>query len=331
MSTSLPSAPRHGVVEGAPQIGRYAGSPASLSWQGLRPPWRHGPVWTRLHHKRWHYVGIGSPELFIGLAIVDLGWTATAFAYLFDRAQGRLLADWSQDALPGLQVQVADAPLHGARARFRGLGSRLLLEENQGQLQLAVDVRGLKVQATLDLPTAPPLLAIGPIEGGSVHGTVKSTAMRMKGWAEAGGRRFALDQALGALDASNGLLARNTAWRWASAHGAEIGLNLQQGYFGGQENALWLDGDLIPLGAAHFEFDASAPLQPWHVHTDDGLLDLHFTPEGLRAEDRNLLVAASHYVQPIGRFNGWVRAAPGAPQRTVTDLLGVTEDHRSRW
>ena len=94
---------------------------------------------------------------------------------------------------------------------------------------------------------------------------------------------------------------------------------------------LWLDGELIPLGAAQFAFDAAAPLKPWRVQTDDGLLDLVFTPEGLRAEDRNLGFAASHYVQPIGRFNGFVRAAPGAAPREVRELLGVTEDHRSRW
>ena len=69
----------------------------------------------RLHHKRWHYIGLGNQQLFIGLAIVDLGWTGTAFAYLFDRRQRRLLADWSQDGLPGLQVQVGDAPLRGAK------------------------------------------------------------------------------------------------------------------------------------------------------------------------------------------------------------------------
>ncbi len=330
---ALPTPPRELVAQGAPVFGRFAGSPARLDWRGLQPPWRRGPLWMRLHHKRWHYVGIGSEQLFIGVAIVDVGWTGTAFAYLFDRRQGRLLADWSRDGLPGLQVRVGDAPLGGARARFRGLGSRLELRERDGGLRLEVAVRGLRLQAKLAaqaLP-APPLLAVGPIEGGIAHATLKTPAMAVAGWAEAGGQRFALDGALAALDASNGYLARHTAWRWASAHGAGIGFNLQQGYFGGRENALWLDGRLIPLGAARFDFDASAPLQPWRVQTEDGLLDLHFTPEGARAEDRDLGFAASHYVQPIGRFDGWVRATAGAEPREVRDLLGVTEDHRSRW
>lgn len=62
-----------------------------------------------------------------------------------------------------------------------------------------------------------------------------------------------------------------------------------------------------------------------------GLLDLQFEPEGMRREDKNLLVAVSRYVQPIGSFTGWVKAAPHAPPREIRRLGGVTEDHFSRW
>lgn len=324
----LPPPPAGLVIEGAPAHGRYAGMLARFDWSGLRSPHRRGSIWTRLHHKRWHYIGIGSPELFIGLAIVDVGWTATAFAYLFDRGQRRLLADWHQDGLPGLQVKVGDAPLTGALANF---GRRVRLQERDGHLHVEVDTRALRLQAELSMPDAPPLVAIGPIEGGVAHATLKTTAMAVQGSAEAGGQRFSLDGAVAALDASNGLLARNTAWRWASAHAPDLGFNLQQGYFGGQENVLWLDGRPIPLAGAQFEFNAAAPLEPWQIRTEDGLLDLRFTPEGARAEDRDLWIAASHYVQPIGRFDGFVRASAEAPQREVRGLVGVTEDHRSRW
>ena len=145
------------------------------------------------------------------------------------------------------------------------------------------------------------------------------------------GQRFDLDGTWAAVDASNGLLARNTAWRWASAHRPDIGFNLQQGYFGAQENVLWLDGQPIALGAAHFDFDAAQPMSPWHVRTEDGLLDLVFTPEGARRDDRDLGFAASRYVQPVGTFSGTVAAGPGQPLREVRNLLGVTEDHFSRW
>ena len=180
-------APQSVVVDGAPAHGRYAGRIGGIDWSALqaRPSW----LWRRLHHKRWHYVGLGNEQLFIGVAIVDVGWACSAFAYLFDRRRRRLLADWSQDGLPGLQAGVADAPLVGANAWFRGPGARLSLRHQApDQLQLQVDTRLLRVDAELDLRgMAPPLLAIGPVAGGLAHATQKTRARPVRGWAEAEG------------------------------------------------------------------------------------------------------------------------------------------------
>ncbi|MEO6278650.1 DUF2804 domain-containing protein [Roseateles sp.] len=382
MAIELKPAPAAVVIDGQPAHGRYAGSIARIDWSPLnpRPSW----LWRRLHNKRWHYVGLGNDAVFIGVAIVDVGWACSAFAYLFDRQDRSLLADWSQDGFAGLQAGVSDAPLAGADSWFRGPGARLSLRHEAGdRLHLHVATRTLRVEAELDLAAmAPPLLAIGPIEGGPgawaaegiarvesgkgagkarggrglvpattsnaacalarlnpegwrglcplpptllVHATQKTSALPVRGWAEAQGRRFALDSAWAAVDASNGLLARDTAWRWASAHRPDIGFNLQQGYFGAQENVLWLDGQPAALSAAHFDFAPEQPLSPWRIHTSDGLLDLVFTPEGARAANKHLGFAASRYVQPVGTFSGAVNG------RTVTALPGVTEDHRSLW
>jgi Protein of unknown function (DUF2804) len=325
MAIELKPAPATVVIDGRPAHGRYAGRMARLDWSPLRP--RPGWLWRLLHHKRWHYVGLGHDAAFIGVAIVDLGWACSAFAYLFDRERRVLLADWRQDGLPGLQAVVSDEPLAGANTWFRGPGARLSLRHGAcDRLYLAVATPTLCIEAELDLASmAPPLLAIGPVEGGLAHSTQKTTALPVRGWARAQGRRFALDAAWAAIDASNGLLARDTAWRWASAHGPDIGFNLQQGYFGSQENLLWLHGQPIALGAALFDFDANRPLSPWRIQTDDGLLDLIFTPEGARASDKRLGFAASRYVQPVGRFSGTANG------RVVRHLLGVTEHHRALW
>ncbi|RZI82219.1 MAG: DUF2804 family protein, partial [Rubrivivax sp.] len=170
-----------------------------------------------------------------------------------------------------------------------------------------------------------------PVPGGVAHATQKSPALAVQGHACVGSRRIDLSGAIGCVDSSSGLLAHRTDWRWATAHSPQVGFNLQAGYFGAHENALWLDGQLSPLGAARFTFDPERPLAPWRVSTDDGLLDLLFTPEGARQDRRDLGLVASRYVQPVGTFSGLVRAWPGAPPRRVDALLGVTEDHASRW
>ena len=329
----LPGVPDGVVDQGAPRYGRYAGRLDRIDWSALQGVHRRSRWWRRLHHKRWQYVGIGCREVFVGVAIVDLGWSMTAFAYVFDRIRQRVIADWAQDGLPGLSGFVSEQPVQGAEARFRGLGASLTLVHEPGDI-LALRVKTPAMRAQIELALgrcAPFLLAVGPIQGGVAHATQKSPALPVQGWVEADAQHWDLGQAVGCLDSSSGLLAHDTSWRWACAHRHDVGFNLQQGYFGGQENALWLDGELIPLGAAHFEFDPERPLAPWHVGTDDGLLDLHFQPEGARSSQRDLLVAASHYVQPVGTFYGQVRRSAGSAPTLIEGLLGVTEDHRSRW
>jgi hypothetical protein len=322
---TLPRAPAAVVdATGQPAFGRHAGPAASFDWAALAAPYRRSAWWRRFHHKRWHYVALACDDVFCAVAIVDLGWTSTAFAYAFDRRQGKLVAAFSQDGLPGLSARLAGHV--GGASRFRWPGKRIDI----GVDTLALRCGDFEIEAQFT-GAGPLLLAVGKVDGGSVHATQKSPGMALRGTLRIGDRRVSLDGGVASVDYSNGLLARETDWRWACAHSLALGFNVQAGYFGANENALWLDGKIIPLGAAIFEFDARDPLAPWHIRTDDGLLDLVFTAEGARREDKNLLVAASRYVQPIGSFSGSVRAGPGAPAVAIKQLPGVTEDHRSRW
>ncbi|MBB5018298.1 hypothetical protein HNQ59_001586 [Chitinivorax tropicus] len=335
-AVSMLSAPPRQVVQaGAPVAGRYAGWIDHINWQGLAGEYRRSAVWRKVHHKRWQYVAIATEQCFIGLAIVDVGWTNTAFAYLFDRQSKQLIGQFSQDGIPGLTAKVSNRPGAGTLSWFKHTRGAMRFEHRGGaRYQLSLWTKsGFQIDAEISLhDSAAPLLAIGPItQGGCAHATQKTSALKVNGVAQAGGQRFVLDAGVASLDYSNGLLARETQWRWASAHAPDIGFNLQQGYFGNHENVLWLDGQLIPLGRAEFEFDPRYPMMPWQVRTDDGLLDLVFEPEGARQESKNLMIAASYYIQPIGTFSGIVKAHPDAPGRQVNQLVGVTEDHLSRW
>lgn len=325
-SAQLPAAPP--VIpgpDGLPAFGRFAGSAGRFDWDRLAAPYARSRWWRRFHHKRWHYTALATEQLFCGIAIVDVGWTNTAFAYVFERGKREVVAGFSRDGVPGLTAQLARHA--GEESRFRFGAQRVQMSASK----LSLRCKALQIEAALAAPGAPLLLAIGPVAGGSVHATQKSSGLALTGSVHIGTQSYRLDGGVASFDYSNGLLARETDWRWASAHSLALGFNLQAGYFGAHENALWLDGQLIALGTASFVFDEHDPMAPWHVFTDDGLLDLQFTPEGYRREDKNLLVAASRYVQPIGTFSGWVRAARDAPKRAVTRLAGVTEDHASRW
>ncbi|MFL6672823.1 MAG: DUF2804 domain-containing protein [Massilia sp.] len=328
---NLPAAPRELVgVDGQPCFGRYRGVTGAYAWHALAAPFQRGALQRRLRHKRWHFVALATDELFCGIAIVDVGWGYSAFAYAFDRVRREVVAAASPMGLPGASAQVginACAPCH---FRQRGFHAQLkphgqggyLLSLNAGRFRIEAEYRGKSQR----------LLAVGPVaDGGSVHATQKSTALRLFGCAEVDGRRYPLDGGVACFDYSNGLLGRSSDWRWVAAHSRDIGINLAAGHFGGNENALWVDGTIVPLGAARFEAEQAGPLSAWRVRTDDGLVDLRFTPEGARRDDKQLLVASSRMTQQVGTFDGWVKAAAGAPARAVARLTGLTEDYRARW
>lgn len=325
----LPPAPAKLVHErGIPAFGTYCGHIGQLSWQALQQsPWHR--LLRPLHHKRWQYAALAHDDYFIGVAVVDAGWVCTAFAYLFDRRQRCLLADFSADGLPLLSAQLDDRPF--GDATFRRGRQRIAFRRAEQRLELTINTPGLKLAAHLALPATDQTLAVIAPANWHAHATHKSSALAVSGFAEAGGQRFSLDDAVGSLDASNGLLARETGWRWASAHAPGLGFNLQAGYMGDAENALWLDGELLPVGAARFDYDAASPLAPWHIHTDDGAVDLQFQPEGARAENKDLIIAASRYIQPIGHFSGTLIHPDTGRAYPVNRLAGVTEDHTSRW
>lgn len=328
---SLPAAPASLLgPDGQPLFGRYAGQVGRIDWSELASPFARGRVWRRFHHKRWHYVALCTERIFCAVAIVDLGWTSTAFAYAFDRNDGDMLANFSQDGLPGLSARLANHA--GESSLFKTRRSRIdIVSRDDGVFELSLRCEFLEIDAEFGPGASPLLLATGPVAKGSVHATQKSSGLPLTGEVRTWREDYDLAGGVASFDYSNGLLARNTAWRWASAHNLEMGFNLQAGYFGGHENALWLDGEVHALAPAHFLYDNSDALSPWHIFTEDDLLELHFTPEGARRENKKMMVAASRYLQPIGTFSGWVRSAPDQPKRIVTQMMGVTEDHSSRW
>ena len=328
---TLPLAPASLITpDGQPLFGRFAGPTDRIDWSRLAAPFKRSALWRRFHHKRWEYVALCTEQVFCAVAIVDLGWISTCFAYAYDRNDGDMMANFSEDGLPLISARLANHV--GESSRFKTRKTHIAIDTSGGGVyQLTLRCDYLEIDASFGPGTAPLLLATGPIEQGSVHATQKSSGLPLRGEIRTWRDEYKLDGGVASFDYSNGLLARNTDWRWASAHNLELGFNLQSGYFGANENALWLDGEVHALAPVHFMYDKKDPLSQWHIFTEDDMLELFFTPETARRENKNLVVAASRYLQPIGTFTGWVRGAPDQPKRVVTSMMGVTEDHASRW
>lgn len=302
-------------------FGRYLGHTGPIDWAQAG----RSRLWRFLHAKRWQYASILGDECVTAVAIADLGWATTAFAYLFNRSHRRVLADVSLIGLPH-SGQVADHAGPGALSCFRRGAIELSIEYASHGWKVTVQSPTLTLQTTLvPSPTDGTICAIGRVPGGVANCTHKTHGLTAIGNARAGDADFRLDGCFGALDHTSGLLARETKWRWASGTSASTAINLVDGFHEPFENAIWRDGQVSALGPVTFSRDAADPMATWRIRAEDGSVDLAFAAEGVRSQDKNLGFAMSRWIQPLGTYSGTVLGTAIGP------LVGVLEDHVARW
>ena len=317
-------------------------TPALGSYRGPLPPvdlgpLRRGPLFRLARHKRWTWLGIVSDEVFVGLAVVDLTYAASTFAFAVDRATGHLLSD--QSALgPGFVGSVNEHTEEGSAARF-ALGSRrasILRPRGTTAWVVHATLGDLRLDAKLDSVGAPsPLSAIVEPVPGALATTQKRALLPVEGVLEAGGRTFDLGRAVAGIDYSHGYPPRHTVWNWCFAlgqarSGERVALNLVQGFVGEAECVAWVGDGLCPLGEGRFEFDRGNPLVPWRVCTDDGAVTLDFAPQAMHREDQRLGVISSRFAQVAGHFRGTL-ALPDREPLELDGVPGVVEDQDMLW
>jgi len=348
---TLPPAPTSvATASGEPRFGTYQGELPEVDLQRLSGPWAPAAARARLlKRKRWHYTLATTREVVALFAVVDVGYSANAFAVALDLKERKALCDVSFLGAPGPLVEVGNKPGAGLAASFRTLGGRMTATRGpeDERYRLQVDVSRLRTgslqsflwNGELMVAGGPPALTvIAPVGGdGFVNVTQKRAGMLASGTLEAGGKRFQLDGGVGGTDYTQGYLARHTSWRWAFmagrlADGTPVGLNLVEGFNESSqvnENALWLGDRLVPLGRASFEYDRENLMRPWRVRTDDRVVDLSFQPLHVHREDHDFKVVVSHFAQPIGLFEGTLRV--DGRTYMLSDVPGVTEDQDMLW
>ena len=167
----------------------------------------------------------------------------------------------------------------------------------------------------------------------------KVTSMPAAGSFVMGGREYQLDpeRAWGMLDFGRGYYPLKKFWYWATAtgraeDGAVVGWNLGFGNSSDEtvENALFHDGRLHKLGKVRVALDFKDFNQPWRVWSDDGRVDLTFTPENVRYNNLDLGLLYSVGRSAMGLFNGFMVLDSGA-RVGVKDLFGLFEVVDQRW
>lgn len=290
----------------------------------------------RWRFNQFEFVSAMGPGWVFGLAIVDLKLVGSGFFYLFDFETGQMFEQSFMQPL-ARNTLIEPFPEHGA-ARFSKGEVKLAIEPATGGRNVRVSAPG-DIRVDLELQdTGEPLRLVCPAGYNGWVFTRKSAGLPVSGEVRWGRQVWRCDESTRAsIDWSCGFMRRETAWNWAclagmTEDGTPVGLNLAAGVneTGMTENALWLDGKCLKLGAASFEFDRYQPGRDWRVSTNDGRVALTFVPSGVRKERLNAGVLASNFRQFAGTFEGTVTDASGK-KIPIAGLRGLMEDHFARW
>jgi len=167
----------------------------------------------------------------------------------------------------------------------------------------------------------------------------KVTSMAASGSYRIAGRDFPLDpeQSFGLMDFGRGYYPLKKFWYWATASGraedgAVVGWNLGYGNSSDEtvENALFHDGRLHKLGKVRVALDFTDFNRTWRVWSDDGRVDLTFSPQNVRQSQTDLGLLYSVGRNALGLFNGAMVLDSGA-RVGIKDLFGLFEVVDQRW
>ncbi|MBV6494576.1 MAG: hypothetical protein LDLANPLL_02609 [Turneriella sp.] len=278
----------------------------------------------RLERKAWIYLGFFSRDFYMGIAIVDAGYIAQAFSYVYIPAEKFFVED--KTMLPMGFASNFDATL----ADSWRLGRYEILPDNE---RIIVNFRGAYDLSAVFYRKHNGLSTIAPADKRPFHFTYKEMELPCEGEFLCGDRRQKFAGAFGVLDYSKGYPARKTHWNWLSMvgkteTGKSLAVNLVDNFNEGIENALWLDGHPQSLSSAHFHFLRPADKSVWRILTRDNVFETRFRPFGARGENLNLGLLRSNFVQPYGIFDGQIKIADVYEKFTG---YGVTEDHLAWW
>ena len=254
------------------------------------PGWRRGrPL------KRWHYLGVYTPEVMVCVGDARVGPARQCF--------------WA--------IVLPDGRLRERTTMRRG-GVRM------GPTRVTVDAG--EVQIALEVAEPAAVETISPAHGGYAW-TAKRAPVGVRGTVVVGRDRHEIDGPVGFVDESAGYHDRHTAWRWSAGvgradSGEAVAWNLVEGIHDDpqvSERTVWVDGEPREIGPNVFAPDLSAV-----TFAEGGRLD--FTEWAVRSEDTDLWLVKSHYRQPFGTFAGEL---PGG--LVLASGHGVMEEHDAVW
>ncbi|MCO5249400.1 MAG: DUF2804 domain-containing protein [Chitinophagales bacterium] len=309
-----------------PEYGRYKNlitSPITSFWDAEGLPWMKK---RRTQRKTWIFYGIYTEHLFAGLAIVDAGMVANAFAYFFVPSENLFIED--KLTLPMGFGTKFDPTLTDEWK----LGKYGIQTTNQ---LMSLNYKGskFKLEITAQLEDNGVSIVAPSENDRPFNFTYKDLPIQSQVKVSYNDKTYQQEGRIGAIDFTKGYPPRKTTWNWSSLigktqSGREIAVNLVDHFNNNLENILWLDKERIVISDVIFKHGENLRKDDWQIRSKDGILELTLYPYGMRAENINVAVMKSSFTQPFGKYEGIVTINGNSENFTA---WGVAEEHFALW
>jgi hypothetical protein len=308
-----------------PSFGKYNGPIEDTSVAS----WQSGFLDRRFKRKGWIYTGIYNAEIALGFAIADTGYLGKAFIYCYHFPTQTFVEEAAQfpfyyhkDFMPSLKNE------------WLFKQGKLLWHIAPNGNDLEFKFEGKKLKADFVLHSIEKgMSVVAPAGNRPFNFTYKHAAINVTAEIVLNSNIYKVNGNDAVLDFTLGFPPRDTRWNWASAtgktiNGDTVGINLVAYFNGEMENVLLLNGKIISLSKALFQYEKPADKSNWHITTNDSILEMQFSPSGARKDYINAGILKHQFVQPFGKFEGTLLLEGN---KIPFVAYGVTEEHHSLW
>lgn len=305
------------VQDAQRHFGRFDSTPIANPYDAFTGA-RRAYEWFRT--KEWVGFTLMHPDMASSMIIQDAKYLATGEFYVFDRHDGGLW-QYSANRLGGTPHLPAD--LLQAKCAFISGGLRFGYAFSTDQVMIAIDIDATAtapaVRGRLNLSVSrasQPLVVSAMLPGGLMY--TNKIIYPASGVITCGDKRYVFepDRDFAILDEHKSHLPYRTEWTWGTfampVPGGIAGANMgtrpslpdQE-----EESCIWTPAAVEPLSNIVFTQLTDDEMSAWHIQSQDGRVDVTFTPEGHKDANQNLVVAEIHYSQWFGHYDGLLHGA----------------------
>lgn len=295
--------------------------------------------------KEWDYYFFGNDKAGVALTIADNSYMGLIGATFFDYANNKRYDYKRITAFPmGKMNLPTDSMVGDIEYKDKKITFSIKLEEGKRIIYVKVPKfkkgKSFEFSATITYRNKDTMVIVTPYKNDPLafYYNQKINNLVANGFFKFGDKEYLLKDEQGVLDWGRGVWTRDNTWYWSSLStvledGSDFGFNLGYGFgdtSAASENMAFYKGKAYKLNDVDFGLPKDNFIDHWHFTSEDGDIDMVFTPLYDNYNKINLLFLRQNSHQVFGYFTGTIRLEEGK-EVNITKAFGFAEKVRNVW